>query len=436
MSLHLSACSDTDTMTLNGFIRDSDNKTLVSAGEVFQLGFFTPDGSSDDRRYVGIWYCKCQKRYVVWVANRDRSLFNTAGSFRLTKDGELKLLDENNNTEYWSSGVGGRRSNPSKTKRKVTLMDSGNLVLSEEGEAGGSRRVLWQSFDHPTHTFLPGMKMEMGMKLTSWRSKTDPGRGHFTFQLDPKSDNRYAIQNSGKPFWKSLVFGDLFTSGGGDDITRIVPYLISNFTGSTRGQLAFGNENRTSMLNFSTYFKQEYNDTRLVLNSDGKIQLLRWQDNTSVWKTIRSEPSGFCDTFKVCGDFGSCNSKNRIPCKCLPGYEPKSLNNWKSGDFSQGCQRKFQVCSGDVKIDNFLSLKMMKVGGGDGFEVHNEKECREKCLGECQCQAYAYVKNTTRESSRCWNWLGELSNIQEYIDEDHIIYIRVAPSAIGKIYFI
>lgn len=128
-SLHFSACNDTDTMTLNGFIRDSDKKTLVSARGRFELGFFTPDGSSDDRRYVGIWYHKCKQLYVVWVANRDRSLFNTSGSFRLTKDGELKLLDENNNTEYWSAGVGGRRSNPSKIKRKVTLTDSGNLVF-------------------------------------------------------------------------------------------------------------------------------------------------------------------------------------------------------------------------------------------------------------------------------------------------------------------
>lgn len=106
------------------------------------------------------------------------------------------------------------------------------------------------------------------------------------------------------------------------------------------------------------------------------------------------------------------------------------LNSWNSGDFSGGCELKFQVCTGDDKIDKFLSLKIMKVGGGAKFDVTNEGGCKKKCISNSSCQAYVY--STTGKLNRCWIWLGKLSNVQEYVDEDHEINVRVAPCAICK----
>lgn len=424
--LQLSICYGTATITLDGSIRDSQGGILVSAGQSFQFGFFTPDDGPDGGRYVGIRYNNMKSK-VVWVANRNQSLTIHTGVFTLTKDGELKLLHERNNTEYWSTTVGvGRRSS---LKRNVTLMDSGNLVLSEEDQVSGSWKVLWQSFDDPTDTFLPGMKMGKDTKLTSWKTASDPGTGRFTFQQVQERDNQYIIHDvSGKPIWKSQVFGDLFTSG--DDINRILSYFLSNFSRQTRVQ-ELGYSSRKQMINFTQFLTRSgYNNTRLVMNFEGKIQFLKWNDETSAWSPIRTEPSERCHIFNACGDFSSCNSKNWMLCKCLPGYEPKSLNNWNSGDFSEGCKRNFQVCNRD---DNFLSMKMMKMGGGVAFDVlMGEEECRKKCLRDCSCQAYAYVYNTTRNLNRCWIWSDKLSNIREYTDEGYDIYFRVVPSAIGK----
>ena len=41
----------------------------------------------------------------------------------------------------------------------VTLLDIGNLVVREVNSDGSIRSSLWESFDHPTDTLLPGMKL-------------------------------------------------------------------------------------------------------------------------------------------------------------------------------------------------------------------------------------------------------------------------------------
>ena len=50
---------------------------------------------------------------------------------------------------------------------------------------------LWQSFDHPTDTLLPGMKLGrnfvtgLDKNLSSWKSLEDPAPGQFSLWIDP-----------------------------------------------------------------------------------------------------------------------------------------------------------------------------------------------------------------------------------------------------------
>ncbi|PON80469.1 Bulb-type lectin domain containing protein [Parasponia andersonii] len=110
------------------WIQDNE-ETLVSAKGRLELGFFMPNGSSDGRRYLGIWYHKLTPVTVVWVANRNNPLFNSIdGDFGIGEDGNLHVWMEVPETS-WSPN------------RTVKLMDSGNLVLIEgnqSGRVGGS----------------------------------------------------------------------------------------------------------------------------------------------------------------------------------------------------------------------------------------------------------------------------------------------------------
>ncbi|KDP25919.1 hypothetical protein JCGZ_23043 [Jatropha curcas] len=96
-----------DIISPNNLLRDGE--TLVSSGKRFELGFFTPAGSSDNRRYVGIWYYKINLRTVVWVANGDSPLIETGGVFAVHY-GNLKVLDKSEKL-YWHTNLDGP-SNP------------------------------------------------------------------------------------------------------------------------------------------------------------------------------------------------------------------------------------------------------------------------------------------------------------------------------------
>src|ERR1044072_2550097 len=50
--------------------------------------------------------------------------------------------------------------------------------------------VLWQSFDYPSDTLMPRMKLGWNLEtslerfLSSWKSADDPAEGEYTFKLD------------------------------------------------------------------------------------------------------------------------------------------------------------------------------------------------------------------------------------------------------------
>ncbi|KAL4639388.1 hypothetical protein ACB092_03G213900 [Castanea dentata] len=197
-------CADRVSLRYDQSIRDHA-ETLVSPGRKFELGFFSPAGSSGDKRYVGIWYM-WDKRTVVWVANRDDPLINTTtGAFGFAKDGNLKVWDTSNEKVHWYWEC-------YSTDTIVNLTDSGNLVLYGYSSESGNMTSLWESFENPTDTFLPGMLLGRDISLTSWRDRDDPGTGNFTFMLDPVGNSNTQIVNKErKIYWKSLENGGYYS---------------------------------------------------------------------------------------------------------------------------------------------------------------------------------------------------------------------------------
>jgi hypothetical protein len=163
--LIMTISSAVDTMNTTESIRDSE--VMVSADGSFKLGFFSP-GSSQNR-YLGIWYNKTSERTVVWVANREIPLTVSSGVLRVTHRGVLVLLNHNGNI-IWSTNSSRSVRNP-----VAQLLDSGNLIVKDEGD-GSMENLLWQSFDYPCDTLLPGMKLGrntmtgLDRYLSSWKT--------------------------------------------------------------------------------------------------------------------------------------------------------------------------------------------------------------------------------------------------------------------------
>ncbi|KAJ4726195.1 receptor kinase 1 [Melia azedarach] len=156
-----------------------DGQTLVSAGKIFELGFFSPSMSS--RRYLGIWYI-ISKSAVVWVANRENPLTDHSRVLNISSQGILVLLNGTKEV-VWSSNTSGTAQKPI-----AKLLQSENLVVKDEND--DSEKFLWQSFDYPSDTLLPGMKLGKNLVtglnkvISSWKDTDDPARGKFTQEID------------------------------------------------------------------------------------------------------------------------------------------------------------------------------------------------------------------------------------------------------------
>lgn len=167
--------------TINSPDSLSPGQTLVSSNDVFQLGFFTPDNSS---WYVGIWYKNVDDRTYVWVANGDSPINNSSsGILKIGNNGNIVILDpQSNPSTVWSSSnlTAANPVNP-----VAQLLDTGNLVVRE---ATDESNYLWQSFDYPTNTLLPDMKLgwdlQSGISIRHTLPKSVYSIGIPSFILD------------------------------------------------------------------------------------------------------------------------------------------------------------------------------------------------------------------------------------------------------------
>ena len=305
------------------------------------------------------------------------------------------------------------RSGSTSFNRTVKLLDSGNLVLIEGQVVSESKvNILWQSFDLPTDTFLPVMKMSATMLLTSWKSQDDPAPGDFIFQKDQDGENQYIVEKKTSLYWKSGVSGSLF-------------YSVNNFLAIFSLLSNFSRKKMPTKFNLtkSIQIPESFHYYRLVMNFNGKVEFYIWDNEKASWSLIWGEPEDKCSVFDACGDFSICNLGNGPMCKCLPGFESRS----------EGCFRKSPICNNNnVMADHFLSLKMLKVGTQSTTkEKGSADECKEECLNDCNCQAYSYVITERIRHGTCYFWSNEVKNIQEQIEGGIELYVRVKLSDIG-----
>jgi len=174
---------EADTLYQGGDSLNSSS-TLVSKNEFFTLGFTRVGSAESDASYLGIWY-KNDRSHPFWLANRDKPIADNSGVLAIDGSGNMKLTYSGGDlVEFYSS-------QSSASNITAILEDSGNFVLVDENS--GSQHVLWQSFDFPTDTFLPGMKLGINHRtgqnwsLMSWLSDLVPTpAGAFTFEWDTK----------------------------------------------------------------------------------------------------------------------------------------------------------------------------------------------------------------------------------------------------------
>ncbi|KAL6909784.1 hypothetical protein ACP4OV_001443 [Aristida adscensionis] len=418
-----SPCTSTDTIDRSTPI--SGNQTLISSPRgVFKLGFFSLRGAGGRRWYIGIWYANIWgDPKVVWVANRETPVAGESpGVLALSADGRLVICDGRNAT-VWSSPAPAREVafTPLAAAR---LDDEGNFVLRSGGD---NSTVAWQSFDYPTDTLLPGMKLGVDVRacitrnITSWRSRSDPSPGAYTFKLVTGGLPQFFLLRGGAT--------KLYTSG---------PWNGAALTGAP--------DLRSPEFSFTvvasrdeTYYSYAVNDASLLswLEVDGnKGQLQRFVRSNGGWTNFWYYPNDACDPFALCGPFGYCDSsRSSAACSCLPGFVPRAPREWGRKNTSGGCVRRVSLsCDGG---DGFWVVSRMKLPEATRATVYTGmtlEQCRQVCLSNCSCRAYAAANMSGGGAGRgCVIWGVDLLDMRLYSKVVEDVYIRLAQSEIDAL---
>ncbi|KAG0487104.1 hypothetical protein HPP92_009199 [Vanilla planifolia] len=380
----------------------TDGNTIISPGGVYELGFFTPGRSAN--RYVGIWYHHFTS-IVVWVANRESPIPDSSGSLSIAPDGNLVLLDSRQ-LILWSSNVSLSSNNST-----AALLDTGNFVLNNSGDTA------WQSFDHPTDTYLPGMKVGLDFRnnvnhlFTSWRSADDPSPGNFTMGMNPDLSTQIFLWKDGEPRWRSGRWnGQLFIGVEGMIPEYMYGFRLSNF--QVEQQMYF-------------YYNSFNSTLYYVLSTDGLEKQLVWQSETQTWREIWAEPATECEVYNRCGSNASCrDGADRSPvCSCLKGFVPTSTGCQRRTALS--CEKNGSGEDSSGKTDGFFLMQGVKLPDLSDWDSDstNQSKCEESCLMNCSCKAYSFVPGIG-----CLIWGRDLVDIHEFSNGGNDFYLRLAAS--------
>ncbi|KAL2944629.1 hypothetical protein RDABS01_032976 [Bienertia sinuspersici] len=335
----------------------------------------------------------------------DPEHYPSTSKLSMSVDGDLILYGydyDKNSSIIWSS-----KTSSDFNSTELVLENNGNLVIRS---VSNPNNILWQSFDHPTDTWLPGAKVGFNKvknkgQAYSWDDNS------FSFEMDPntltsiilkKNRNRYGICKLKEKtvFSCSLDLG--WYSGEADML------LHSNTNVSY-----VSNKNETyftyTMTNSSVL-------TRFSIDYNGYFSQLVWLEEYQIWQPSKLRLD---DTY--CNKFTAYAHKNTKPsCSCLSATEANTRQQSTPECISQSL---LQCHSGEKP--GFLLLHNASITDTPiTSQSGSPNRCKMACLQDCSCQAYAPGYQEV-----CQVWNGSSFDIQYVPGVD--LYYRLAATKTG-----
>ncbi|XP_073126248.1 G-type lectin S-receptor-like serine/threonine-protein kinase At4g27290 [Henckelia pumila] len=402
MVFAIQAAVATDTLSPNQNL--SDGQTLISANNIFELGFFHLGHPRNT--YLGIWYFRIPLT-VVWVANRNKPIRDSSGHLSMTDSGVLLLFNSSMDIVWSTNGTVAPKNRP-----VLQILDSGNLVVRNQED--DKNDYAWQSFDYISDTLLPGMRLgwnlrtQTNMFMRSWRSGEDPSDGDHIYNLGPPELPQLTLSNGSNKEYRWGPFDGYKFSGGSElrPNTVFKPMYVAGSDG----------------IYFTYELLDEKTLSRLVLTQSGNVPFFTWRNHSREWVIRVIVNRYYCDRYAMCGTYGSCYADDPF-CRCLRGFTPRSPQDWQLIDWSGGCGRKYELNCRDG--DGFVKYDQLKFPDNAVVWESTVEKCGEECLKKCDCMAYA-TANVYGNGSRCLVWLTDLVDLRNLPVGGEEIYIRMA----------
>ncbi|KAM0838981.1 hypothetical protein ACQ4PT_060615 [Festuca glaucescens] len=373
----------------------SSGHVLVSPSGNFACGFREV---ATNTYTFAIWITAAADATVAWTANRDAPVNGRGSRFELRKDGSGLALEDFGGRVVWST-------NTSATKADhAELLDNGNLVVSD-----ASWRALWQSFDWPTDTLLPGQPITRYRRLVSASAKGLESSGFYNFYFDSNnilnlmydgpeiSSNYWPAAPSpgyGAPWWVNLRTAYNSSRYGSLDAT-------GRFTASDNLQF-----NASDLGDPAVVMR------RLTLDYDGNLRIYSLDaSGAGTWQVTWVAMSRPCDIHGICGRYGLGGAP---VYSCPEGFVVANASDW-----SKGCRREF-----DVRCGEDVDFAPMPVADFWGFDFNYTEwltydTCRQICLDDCNCEAFGYKKGVGQCYPKIALFSGRISDFRQ------VIYLKV-----------
>ncbi|KAF8030226.1 hypothetical protein BT93_E2617 [Corymbia citriodora subsp. variegata] len=322
----------------------------------FGLFIFQPRQHMEDINPVPVWF-------VVVGYMKDTA------QLLLTQEGDLVLLGDDGK-KLWSSNTTGR------SVVGLNLTEVGNLVLYDRNDA-----IIWQSFDHPADTIVPGQELRPGMKLTATSSAPEGTARVYTFTTDDQIGFVASVRAANSPH---------------------IYYKTSNVSKmkSDNGQVG-------ALYKNGTFGEFEFSPTSLPqliwLELNGNLSRHVYDESSNNWnKTdLLGDRIGACAYPFVCGSYGICSGSSQCVC-------PRETVQIDEKDSSRGCNRSSPI-SCDLINNTFEAVENVAFFALENNYISADisnttaESCKEACLRKgCSCTMALFRNQSIFSGGDCY----------------------------------
>ncbi|GJM97967.1 hypothetical protein PR202_ga14936 [Eleusine coracana subsp. coracana] len=380
---------------------------ITSPSGDFAFGFHSLD-SNDSFLLLAIWFQF--DGTVVWFATDSSSgsavLATPHSVLSFTAAGQLSL-----DNSLWNPDTDQVQSDRS----LLVLRDSGNLQLVR---ADGTA-IIWESFQHPTDTLLPGQLMRPGTRLRSRGTNTNIASMR-RFSLVVQTDGNIVMYMLDQPgtgsannaYWSTgtccvdngnttLFFDDVDSAAGAGHLYYVLTDGSKrNLTTTPFSQILQHSNTTASRL----YYQHA------TLDPDGifRVYIVPRRNTAAAgrkWAVVDMFPSDGCKTVTnslhgMCGPNSYCiyrTDNKQLDCECPSGY------TFLDAQFRyKGCIPSFvqDTCDGEIHSSEFKLVELPNTNWARSisYQTHTsvtEERCSDLCLSNCLCAAALFDGNSS-----------------------------------------